>query len=324
MTFASPWLLVLLLAVPLAIAGYLWLEQRRAARSQSWSTPALLPNMIQGRPGRRRYIPAALFLLGLTFLLVGFARPHATIDVPREGATVVLVLDVSGSMDAQDVNPTRLKAARQSVLDFLEEVPDKYRIALVTFSSRATVRVPPSYDREAIATALPAKARELGTALGDGVDLAVKVAVRAVLPTSKDGARSPAAAILFSDGDQNVKGRVEPEAALAAARKAGVPISTVLIGTPQGILRRPIPGGFVEQFQVPTDPAALRAIAEQTRGTFFEARTPEALKKVYDDLGSRLVQDKKEREISAVAAGAALAFILTGALLSGLWFRRLV
>jgi Ca-activated chloride channel family protein len=323
-SFESPWLLLALLAVPLAVAGYVALERRRAERSQSWSSPALLPNMIEGRPGRRRYIPAAFFLIGLTFLLVGFARPQATIDVPREGATLVLVVDVSGSMDAQDVKPTRLKAARQSVLEFLEEVPDKYRLSLITFSNRATVRVPPTYDREAIATALPVKARELGTALGDAVDLSVKVALRAVRLTSKDGARSPAAAIIFSDGLQNVRGRVDPAVALAAARKARVPISTVLVGTQRGILRRPVQGGFVEQIQVPTDPAALRTIAQETRGNFFQARTPDALKKVLDELGHQLVQDKKKREISAVATGAAVSFILAGALLSGLWFRRLV
>ena len=148
MSFASPWLLLSLLLVPLAIGGYVLLERQRARAGRSAGRrAALMPNMVPSRPGFRRYVPLVLFLIALVLLLAGFARPQATIDVPREGATVVLAIDISGSMDAKDVNrpdgkgrTTRLLAARDAATEFLEELPDKYRVSLVTFGNRGIVQ----------------------------------------------------------------------------------------------------------------------------------------------------------------------------------------
>src|SRR3954453_436792 len=139
MSFQHPVLLVGLILLPLAVAVWLWLERRRAAGAASWSSPALVPNMVAADPGRRRVIPFALFLVGLALLLVGFARPQATVNEPREGATVVLAIDVSGSMSAADVKPTRLTAADAALTQFLHDLPSKYRVSLVTFSNRPTV-----------------------------------------------------------------------------------------------------------------------------------------------------------------------------------------
>jgi Ca-activated chloride channel homolog len=323
-SFASPWLLLCLLTVPLAIAAYLFLEQQRAHRAQAWSSSALLPNMVAGSPGRRRLLPVALFLVGLTLLLAGFARPQANIDVPKEGATVVLAIDVSGSMEANDVKPTRLEAARIAATEFLQKLPKKYRAALVTFSDHSTVKMAPTYEHDKVIAALPKTAQAEGTALGEGIAASVVVAQRAIGKPEPGAERSPAAILLLSDGSQTSQG-LDPAQAAARARKIAVPISTVALGTPRGVLVRKLgQQGQTERIQVPPSPIALRTIAQQTQGTFFEARTSGQLKKVYEDLGHRLLKQRERREVTAVATGAALVFMLAGAALSGLWFRRLV
>src|SRR5262249_10502419 len=154
--FASPYLLLVLVAVPLAALAYWLLERRRARRADGWTTRAMRPNAAS-RPHGRTYVPAALFLIGLTFLLVGFARPQlSTSNSTRADAPiVVLTMDVSGSMAAKDVRPTRLLAARKAAIQFLDELPTKYRVALVTFGSRVSVPVPPTLDRKRVVAHLP-------------------------------------------------------------------------------------------------------------------------------------------------------------------------
>jgi Ca-activated chloride channel family protein len=325
LSFGHPILLVALLAVPLAIAGWLRLERRRHIQAATWSNLELLPNMVPGAPGRRRYIPFAFFLIGLTLLLAGFARPQAKLTVPREGATVVLALDVSGSMGANDVKPTRLVAADAAITQFLHDLPSKYRTAFVIFSFRATVRVPPTYDRKLIVNALPAKAEFSGTALGDGVATAARVASKAVGKSKPGAPHPPAAVLLLSDGLQNTGKLKAPEGA-AQARKLGVPVYTVSLGTAKGSVRQklPGPGKVTKTTAVPVKSTELQAIARATDGRFFKARSADELKQVYKDLGHRLATENKRREITAWTTMGALGFILTGALLSGIWFRRLV
>src|SRR5262245_33232187 len=159
MSFAAPYLLLTLLAVPLAALAYLWFERHRERRAANWANPALVPNLVERPSPRLRHLPAALFLVGLSFLLVAFARPEATITSEREGATVVLAIDTSGSMATPDVKPTRLLAARNASLTFLQELPAKYRVALEVFTDHPAVIVPPTYDRTKIVPLLPAKAK---------------------------------------------------------------------------------------------------------------------------------------------------------------------
>jgi Ca-activated chloride channel family protein len=322
MSFGSPWLLLCLLAVPLAIVVYVLLDRRRSSSAAAWSRPALLPNMVGAGPGFRRYVPFGLFLLGLALLLVGFARPQAKVSQVKEGATVILALDISGSMAASDVHPTRLAAADASIGQLIQKLPDRYRASLVTFSDHVAVRVPPSYDRAALIRALPAKAQEEGTAIGDAVAVAVKVAQKAIGPIKAGSRRPPAAILLLSDGAQNT-GRIDPKAAAALARKAAIPISTVSLGTPDGVVVNKIQGG-TEQIRVPVDPSTLQGLARATGGRFYTAASATELTGVYKDLGSRLVKGKANREITSIAVGAALAAIVLGALLSGFWFRKLV
>jgi Ca-activated chloride channel family protein len=323
MSFGSPVLLACLLLVPVAVWGYFWLERRRADHAARWTSLALMPNMVVGSPGRRRHVPAVLFLLGLTLLLVGFARPEAKLNEVREGATVVLALDISGSMGAEDVRPSRLGAAEASAITFAHDLPKQYRIALVTFSDHAAVRLPPTYLHDQIVKVLPKKTQARPTALGDGIEAAIKVAQKAVGPNKPGEQHPPVAILLLSDGNQNA-GTVTPAAAAAKARKAGIPISSVVLGTPGGILFTPLAGGNTQQTPVPAQPQDLGAVATVTGGRFFQAQSATELKQVYKDLGSRLLHEKKWREITVGVTAVALALILGGALLSGVWFRRLV
>jgi Ca-activated chloride channel family protein len=330
MSFGSPWLLLLLLLVPLAIGGYVLLERHRAERAERWSSNALMPNMVPSRPGFRRYVPLLLFLIALVLLLAGFARPQATINEPREGATVVIALDVSGSMDARDVNrldgpglTTRLLAARDAATEFLKELPDKYRVSLVTFGNRGIVKVAPTYDRTKILAALPTKSLTEGTALASGIDSTITVAQRAFGKPKPGDPPNPVAVLLISDGGNT--SQEDPAVSVDKARKIDLPISTVSLGTagPLAFIDQKIQGG-TNHIQVPVQATALQDIARGTDGTFFQVHTAKELKKVYENLGSRLVQDKKKREITVAAAGAAVVFLIAGALLSGLWFRRIV
>jgi len=323
-SFAHPALLVFLVAVPVAVAAWIWLDRRRANRAAAWSAPQLLPNMLTAAPGRRRLIPLALFLVGITLLLVGFARPEATLSVPREGATVVLGIDVSGSMAANDVRPSRLAAADGAIRQFLQQLPSKYRVSLVTWSNRASVRVPPTYDRKLIVAALPTKTELEGSALADAAATSVLVASKAVGKSKPGSPHPPAAVLLVSDGEQN-SGRLKPADAVAQARKLDVPISTIALGTPDGRVYQKLPGSkYTEQHAVPASPTQLHLLAQATGGRFFTAQTAGAIREVYKDLGSRMAHENKKREITQWWTMGALAFILVGALCSGVWFRRLV
>jgi Ca-activated chloride channel family protein len=323
LSFQHPILLLVLLMVPVAVYGWFVLERRRAARAAAWSNPALVPNMVSGDPGRRRFVPLALFLVGLVVLLTGFARPQANVIEPREGATVVLALDVSGSMAAKDVKPTRLAAADAAITQFLHALPSKYRVALVTFSNRPTVRVPPTYDHQLVLEQLTKKAEIEGSAIGDGIKQALAVAAAAVGKSKPGAPHPPAAVLLLSDGNQN-EGDLTPKDAAAQARKLDVPISTVSLGTANGIVYQKVAGGYTEQQAVPVASADLRSVAQVSGGRFYSAKSASALTQVYKDLGSRLATETKKREITQWWTMGALGFILVGALLSGLWFRRLV
>jgi Ca-activated chloride channel homolog len=328
LTFKSPLLLLCLLAVPVAVAAYLELEHRRAKRAAQWSSPALLVNMVGDGLAGRRAVPAALFLTALTLLLVGFARPEAKFSEAKDGATIVLMVDTSGSMAANDVKPTRLAAADAALAQFVDKLPSKYRVALVTFSLHATIKVAPTYDRKELIAGLPTKTQLEGTALGDALVEAVNVAKKAVGPSKPGSPHPPATILLISDGGYNA-GKATPAAAAKLALKAAIPVSAVSIGTLHGSVHQNVPLGkgtktFPLVSAAPVDTGTLRTIAKGSGGKLYLARSSSELNQVYKDLGTRLVYSKQFREITVGLTAAALVLILLGAGLSAVWFRRLV
>jgi Ca-activated chloride channel family protein len=312
MTFQWPLALLALAAVPLLAAVYVRRERGRADRAAPFAAPALLPNLVPRPPGRRRHVPLAVLLGGLTLLLVGVARPHATVKVPREDATVILAVDTSRSMAARDVRPTRLGAARSAAKAFLAKIPAKFQVGVVAFASRATTALPPTADRELARTALDGLRVGEGTVIGDAVALATRLA-----------RKRPAAVVLISDG-ANEGGRVSPAAAARRARTRHIPVYAVLVGTPNGRVERSLPGGFREIVQVPASPPTLRQVARTSGGRFFTAAGDRRLREVYEKLGSRLGHRTSSREVTDLFAGGSATLLLVGAALSTLWFRRVV
>jgi Ca-activated chloride channel homolog len=321
MNFGVPLLLLGLLAIPVAACLLLLIDARRRQRATAWAPAALLPNMTTRPSHLRRHVPTALTLLGVALLLVGFARPKATYHVKAQEATLVLVLDVSGSMAANDAQPTRFAVAKSIVHRFLAKVPRGYRVALVTFSDHVAVSAAPTQNIAAVSAALArAHTGPQGTALADAVVRAVRVATS--VHGSMPGHRPPAAVVVLSDGGQTT-GRVSPQQAAARARQARVPVVSILVGTPDGIVQQKLKGGFTERIQVPAVPQALEALAQGSGGRFTGGAAAVDVKGTYDELGSRAGKRKKTVEVSAAAAGGGLAFVLAGGLLSGLWFRRI-
>jgi Ca-activated chloride channel family protein len=321
-SFYHPALLLFLLAVPAAAAAYVWFDRARDVRASAWARPALLPNMVSRPSPWRRHLPTALLLLGAVLLLVGFARPKAKITVKRQNATVIVVLDVSGSMAARDSQPTRLAAARTAAKRYVDDLPKGYRMSLITFSDHTTLLAPPTHDLTSVLAGLDrAHTGPQGTALADAVARAVGVAKTvAVAPGAR---RPPATIVLFSDGGQTA-GRVTPQQAAQRARAAGIPITAVLVGTPDGVVRQQVRGGFTERIEVPVQPATLQLMARASGGRFVSGVSAVDPKDAFDELGSRVGHTRKTVEVSAVAAGGGLALLLVGAFTSGIWFRRLV
>jgi Ca-activated chloride channel family protein len=322
MSFAWPLALLALALVPAAVAAYVLAERRRRRDAAAFANPALLPNLLDSRPGRKRHVPPLLALGALTVLLVGLARPHATLSVPKEEATVVLAVDVSRSMAAEDVRPSRLEAMRQAAGLFLDEVPEDYPVGIVAFSTRADVVLPPTVDREAGKAALAALRLGSGTAIGDAIVTALEAVPQPTEAERSAGVEpTPASVLLLSDGAQTGEGPT-PQQAAERARELGIPVSTVALGTSDAVVEVPLPGGLSQQVTVPPDPDTLRAVAEATGGRFFEAPDAEGLKAVYEELGSRLGSEREEREVTAAFAGAGAVLLLAGGALSAAWFRR--
>jgi len=318
--FAQPFALVALLAVPLLLGLWLLNERRRRASAERFSSRALLPNLVPRRPGRLRYVPLGLLLLALTAMIVGAARPHTHVSIPRKEATVVLAIDVSRSMTAQDVRPTRLDAARNAGDAFLAEVPSTYNVALVAFASRAFVAVPATTDHALVRTGLSMLTSGEGTALGDAILLAARIGQR---QKAREGVVPPTTVLLISDGARD-GGRTPPLTAAKRAKALGVTVSTVLVGTPQGIVTTTLLGGYQEQIRVPPSPGTLQAVARTTGGEFFRARTSAALSRVYEHLATRVGHRTVDREVTDLFAAGSIVVLLAAGALSMLWFRRVL
>lgn len=303
MSFASPAFLVALALVPLALLAHS-ASQRRARRyAVRYPAVATLAPLLPRVSSWRRLLPLTLFLASLAMLALALARPHATVAVPKEQASIVLVTDVSRSMLAEDVDPSRLEAARSAAQRFLQEVPEEARVGAVAFSTDPHTVEPPSDDRGKIEELVDALSADGGTAAGD----ALAVAVGLVDGPAED--RPPAAILLLSDGETTT-GR-DPLPVARRAGRLGIPIHTVALGTRTATITTP-DGTLIP---VPPDPEAMRRIAELSGGRAFEVDDADELAGLYEDLGSRVATEEELREITGAFAAGGIVLLLAAAAL---------
>jgi Ca-activated chloride channel family protein len=346
MTFASPELLVALLLVPLAIALYLFIQRRRARYAVAFTNVDLLSNLVPRTPAWRRHVPPALYLGAIGALVLALARPSMIMAVPRQEATIILAMDVSGSMQATDVAPSRLAAAKKAASDFVDQLPDTFQVGLVVFSTAPRVAVSPTTDRVAIHRALDSLVAQGGTALGDAIAASLDAAatVTAAPGTAAPSASAPSAApsaapspggsagpssgepplvatVLLSDG-ANSTGSLEPLDAASRAAALGVPVYTIALGTQDGVVQVPNREGQLQTLAVPPDTETLAAIAETTGARFFDAPTAQDLAQIYENLGSKVGFTDEQREVTQLFAAAGLLFVIVGAGLAAHWFNR--
>lgn len=309
------WGLLAVLALALAYGASTLLRRRYTVR---FTNLPLLDTVAPRRPGWRRHLAAAAFLLGVTAMLLAWARPADEVLVPKERATVVLAIDTSLSMEATDVAPSRLEAAQQAALSFVEELPPQINLGLVSFDGVARVRVTPTTDRQPVRAAI--ETLELGpaTAIGEAIFAGLD-AIQTAPTYAPEGAEVepvPARIVVMTDGKTTV-GRPDVDGAEAAV-EAEVPVSTIAFGTDRGTI---VIDGEIQP--VPVDREPLRLIAERTQGQFFSAESLGELQGVYEDIGSSIGFDTEEQEVTDRFAGYAVVLVLVSAALSLLWFQRL-
>ncbi|MGL5815952.1 MAG: VWA domain-containing protein [Phycicoccus sp.] len=328
MTFLSPWWLLLLVPVLALAVLYVVAQRRRSRYAVRFAALPMLDKVAPSTPGWRRHAPAVAFLLALVSLGLAAARPETEVRVPYDRATVIVAIDVSRSMQATDVDPNRLDAARDAARSFIGNLPDQFNVGIVTFSGSTAVLAPPSTDHEAVAAQLDRLTLADSTAIGEAVFTSLEQVAsmasaegRAAADAGGDGSAGeadavPARIVLLSDGT-NTRGR-DPELAATAATEARVPVSTIAYGTPDGTIEaegRVVP--------VPVDAESLATLAESTSGQAYTAESGDELAAVYDDIGSSIGWRTEPREITPyLAALAALALLAAGAM-SLRWFARL-
>jgi Ca-activated chloride channel family protein len=342
MTFVWPDFLWLLALVPALVLLYVWLLHRRKRNTVRYASLAMVKQAAGNGPGWRRHVPPALMLLAIAMLLVAVARPLAVVTLPTQQETIVLAMDVSGSMRASDVQPNRLVAAQEAAKAFVRDLPRAVRVGVVSFAGTAAIVQPPTQNREDVVAAIERFQLQRGTAIGSGIvlslatlfpdagiDLSQITGARA-MPTAPGekpkpefkpvppGSFASGAIILLTDG-QRTTGPDPMDAAKMAADR-GVRVYAVGIGTKEGETI-----GFEGwSMRVRLDEDTLKDIANATRAEYFYAGTAQDLKKVYQSLSTRLVVEKKETEISALFAAGAAALVVVAAGLSVAWFGRVL
>lgn len=342
MTFVWPDLLWLLLAVPVLVLMYLWLLHRRKKNTVRYASLALVKQAAGKGPGWRRHVPPALMLLAIATLLVATARPTAIVTLPSQQETIVLAMDVSGSMRATDVQPNRLVAAQEAAKAFVKELPRSVRVGVVSFAGTAAVVQPPTQNHEDIFASIDRFQLQRATAIGSGIVLSLatlfpdagidlsQITGARNMPLGpgetpkkekapvQPGSYTSGAIILLTDGQRTTG--PDPVDAAKMAADHGVKVYTVGIGTKDG----EVIGFEGWSMRVRLDEDTLKQISNLTRAEYFYAGTAADLKKVYQSLSSRLVVEKKETEISGLFAAAAAALVALAAGLSVAWFGRVM
>ncbi len=314
-SFLSPVRLWLLLVVLALAIFYVAMQAKRRKYAVRFTNIELLDKVAPAGPGWRRHLPAAVFLVALTSLVVAFARPSQDTNVPKEQATVIMAIDTSLSMQATDVFPSRLDGAKEAAISFIEDLPDNLNLGIVSFNGVATIRVQPTTNHTAAIASV--EALELGpaTAIGE----AIFASLDAIELVANDGEETPPARIvLMSDGETTV-GRAD-EQAIEAAQQAGIAVSTIAFGTDEGsivIPEEPLP------VPVPVNRDKLAEIADATGGQFFAAQSTSELADVYRDIGSQISFETIQDEIGPSFVGIGLVLLALSAAMSLLWFSRL-
>lgn len=324
MNFLQPERLWVLLLVGLIVGFYLFMQTRRRVYAARLASAELLESVVPRRSGWRRHAAGAVLLAALVVLSVGFARPTRVVSVPRERATVIVAIDVSLSMEAADVEPDRLQAAQDAAKTFIEELPPTLNVGIVSFAGTASVLLNPTTDRIAATRVIDNLRLAESTAIGEAIFTSLDALLS--VPPDDDGERAPARIVLLSDGVTTV-GR--PDAlAVQAAQQAQIPVSTIAFGTEEGFIIYDDPETpdvvETERIPVPVGGESLEEIADGTGGAFFTAESVDELDSVYENIGSAIGFEEAEREITDWFIGAGLALAAMAAILSILWFQRLV
>jgi len=337
MSFLWMWMLWLLLVVPALVIAYILVQRRRQKYALRYASLSLIKEALGRGPGVRRHIPPALFIAGVAVMIVALARPVATVTLPSQQGTVILTIDVSGSMRADDLKPTRLDAAKAAARAFVEKQPQGVRIGVVSFSDGAAIVQAPTADRNTVLAAIGRLTPQRGTAIGRGIltslDAIFEEPDARPTPFPRDSLRLPeptprpspvprgtytnAVVVLLSDGQSNVGPR--PLEVIDQAANRGVRVYTVGVGSPAGTILR-FEGRSV---RVLLDEQTLKHIAEATDAQYFKADDQANLREIYENLSMRLVFKPEQTELTAGFTGLAAALLLVAGTLSLLWFNRL-
>jgi Ca-activated chloride channel family protein len=314
MTFLEPQRLWWLLLVVVLVAAYVFAQTRRREYTMRFTNLALLDQVAPHRPDVRRHVPAVLFTVTIGVLIASMALPAMPVQQPRERATIMVAVDVSLSMAANDIDPNRLEAAKKSAQGFVETLPDRFNVGLVAFSSTATVVSSPTHDHQAVIGSIENLRLGPGTAIGEGVFASLESI--SSFDEDADVDPPPSAIVLLSDGE-NTSGR-DISQAVAVAAEQEVPVSTIAFGTGAAMIE-------IDGYQVPADidKEALRGLASDTGGHFYEAESETELDEVYEDIGSSLGTELVHEEIVTRFVLAAIVLAMATAVTSLLWFQRL-
>jgi Ca-activated chloride channel homolog len=318
MTFQSPVWLLALLGVIALVGLYVVLQLRRKAYAARFTNVALLGSLVPKRPGWRRHLAFGVLALGLAALLTSLAVPSAEVRVPRERATVVMAVDVSLSMKATDIQPNRFQAMQKAGKKFVDVLPGRINLGLVSFAGTASTLVTPTTDRTQVRAAIDNLHLAESTAIGEAVFTSLSAIENYQTSLKGSGEKAPPARIVLLSDGYNTVGRADTQA-IAAARSAHVPVSTIAFGTDYGTLT--LDG---ETVPVPVDRSTLRTIADQTGGSYSEAATAQELEQVYADLGSQIGYATEPKDISPWFVRGGVLFAFLGVVLSLLWTNRLL
>ena len=337
MFFQWPAMLWTLLAIPLLIALYILAQRRRRRYALRYASLSLVKEALGRGPGWRRHLPPALFLIGLTLMLIALARPTSVVTLPSDEGTVILTIDVSGSMRADDLKPNRLEAAKVAARSFVQKQRQGVKLGVVSFSDNAFLVQAPTIDKEAVIASINRLTPQRGTAIGSALltsldSLFEDASTEGSAPTSPNqptptpeptptplpkGVYEPAIIVLLTDGESNRGPRPLDVVDRVAAR--GIRVYTIGVGSLEGTVLRT--GG--RAMRVRLDEETLKRVAEATDGAYFNASNETDLRAIYDNLSTHLVFRKQETEITALFTGAAVIFSILAGALSLLWFNRL-